>query len=126
VKHLLLDTNVVVWLLTGDREAVSQVATEALLNEENSISVSAVSYWEIAIKRSNGKLEIEADWARALGRLDFDPLVITSEHAAKVESLPWIHRDPFDRLLIAQAMMENHHIVAADRDIPGYDVEVVW
>jgi PIN domain nuclease of toxin-antitoxin system len=126
VKRLLLDTNVAVWLLLGDREAVSDEAREVLADERNAISVSAVSVWEIAIKRSLGKLLIEAGWAKALTRLDFDPLPITALHAARVEQLPWHHRDPFDRLLVAQASLEDHALVSADSRMTAYDVEVVW
>jgi PIN domain nuclease of toxin-antitoxin system len=126
VRRLLLDTNVVVWLLLNDRSAVSKKAVRALLDERNSVSLSAVSVWEIAIKRSLGKLEIESDWTRALVRLDFDPLPVTFTHARHVEHLPWHHRDPFDRLLIAQATLEEHALVSADPQMAGYDVEVVW
>jgi len=126
VKRLLLDTNVVVWLLLNDRDAVSAKAVRALLDEHNSVSLSAVSVWEIAIKRSLGKLDIEPDWGRALVRLDFDPLPVTSVHAQQVEHLPWHHRDPFDRLLVAQATLEDHALVSADPQMAGYDVEVIW
>lgn len=126
MKRLLLDTNVVVWLLLNDRDAVSAKATRALLDERNGVSLSAVSVWEIAIKRSLGKLEIEQDWARALARLDFDPLPVTSAHAQQVEHLPWHHRDPFDRLLIAQAAAEEHALVSADPRMADYGVDVIW
>jgi PIN domain nuclease of toxin-antitoxin system len=123
---LLLDTNVIVWLLLGDRASVSEATQEALADERNAISVSAVSVWEIAIKRSLHKLEIEERWARALQRLDFDPLPVTAQHAEAVERLPWHHRDPFDRLLVAQASLEHHALVTADAQLAAYGVEVVW
>ncbi len=126
MKRLLLDTNVAVWLLLGDRDSVSGAAQRALADEQNTISLSAVSVWEIAIKRSLGKLQVESGWGRALTRLDFDPMPVTSEHAEQVEHLPWHHRDPFDRLLIAQAKHEGHAIVTADARMAAYDVEVVW
>jgi PIN domain nuclease of toxin-antitoxin system len=126
VKRLLLDTNVVVWLLLGDREAVSESAQAALMDEDNAISVSAVSVWEIAIKRSLGKLEIDERWAREVTRLDFEPMPVTLQHAEQVEHLPWHHRDPFDRLLVAQAALEGHALVTADARIAAYDVDVVW
>ncbi|MDQ6751065.1 MAG: type II toxin-antitoxin system VapC family toxin [Actinomycetota bacterium] len=126
MKRLLLDTNVVVWLLLGDRESVTEKAQEALQEERNAVSVSAVSVWEIAIKRSLGKLVIEDGWARALTRLGVDPMPVTAQHAEHVERLPWHHRDPFDRLLIAQASLEHHSLVSADRRLPAYGVEVVW
>lgn len=126
MTSLLLDTNVVIWLLLADHDAVTDRAERALLDEDNTLFVSAVVPWEIAIKRSLGKLEIEADWARAISRLDFNQMPVTSEHAAAVERLPWHHRDPFDRLLVAQATLENQAIVSADPDMKKYDVEIVW
>jgi PIN domain nuclease of toxin-antitoxin system len=126
VRRLLVDTNVAVWLLLGERASVSPAAQAALTDERNSISISAVSVWEIAIKRSLGKLQVEAGWARALIGLDFDPMPVTSEHAALVEHLPWHHRDPFDRLLVAQASHEDHALVSADARMTAYDVEIVW
>lgn len=126
MKRLLVDTNVVIWLLVSDRSAVSDLAVELLTDEQNLISVSAVSTWEIAIKRSLGKLEIDPEWERALARMDFHQIPITSEHAARTEHLPWHHRDPFDRLLIAQAQLEAHSIVSADRQLSAYEIEVLW
>lgn len=126
MTRLLLDTNVVVWLLLGDRDAVSSAAVAALTDERNAVWLSAVSVWEIAIKRSNGKLRIEDGWESALRRLDFEPLPITAAHAERVEHLPWHHRDPFDRLLVAQAAFEGHALVTADPRIAEYGVETVW
>lgn len=126
MRRLLLDTNVAIWLLLGDRGSVSGQAEQALANERNAISVSAVSVWEIAIKRSLGKLVIEDGWARTLTRLDFDPMPVTAQHAERVEDLPWHHRDPFDRLLVAQASLEDHALISADSRLAAYDVEVVW
>jgi PIN domain nuclease of toxin-antitoxin system len=126
VKRLLLDTNVAVWLLLGERDSVSSRAKSALADERNSITLSAVSVWEIAIKRSLGKLQIDSGWAQALTRLDFDPMPVTSQHAERVEHLPWHHRDPFDRLLVAQASLEDHVLLSADTQMAAYDVEVLW
>lgn len=126
MRRLLLDTNVVVWLLLGDRASVTDEAQEALREERNAVSVSAVSFWEIAIKRSLGKLVIEDQWARTLTRFGFDPMPVTAEHAEYVEHLPWHHRDPFDRLLISQASLEDRALVSADPRLSAYGVEVVW
>ena len=115
----------VVWLLLGDRAAVSENAQQALTDEHNLPSLSAVSVWEIAIKRSLGKLVISQSWAQAL-RLDFDHMPVTSEHAEHVEHLPWHHRDPFDRLLVAQAGLESRALVSADPRLAAYGVEVIW
>lgn len=126
MNGLLLDTNVVVWLLTGDRAAVSAPAVAALTDPAESILLSAASVWEIAIKRSLGKLRLADGWHAALGRLDFRPLPITSLHAQAVEALPWHHRDPFDRLLVGQAMVERCRLVTADARLSSYDIDVVW
>lgn len=126
MSRLLLDTNVAVWLLLGARDRVSRPAVEALEDERNEIATSAASVWEIAIKRSLGKLTIEDRWAKALRRLGFDPLPVTAVHAEAVERLPWHHRDPFDRLLVAQASVEGLALLSADRRLARYDVEVLW
>lgn len=126
MTRLLLDTNVALWLLLGDRERVSGQAVDALEDERNELALSAASVWEIAIKRSLGKLTIEDGWAAALRRLDFDPLPVTALHAEAVERLPWHHRDPFDRLLVAQALVERLVLVSADPRLAAYGVEVCW
>lgn len=126
MKSLLLDTNVAVWLLLGDRERVSTDAVQALEDEHNEVALSAASVWEIAIKRSLGKVTIADGWAPALARLGFDPMPVTALHAEAVERLPWHHRDPFDRLLVAQASVEQRTLVSADRRLSSYDVDVLW
>ncbi len=126
MKRLLLDTNVIVWLLLGERARVSETAVAALEHQENDIVVSAASVWEIAIKRSLGKLRIEDRWPDAVARLGFEPLPITAVHARAVELLPWHHRDPFDRLLIAQAVEERCMVVTSDDRFAAYEAEVVW
>jgi PIN domain nuclease of toxin-antitoxin system len=126
VRKLLVDTNVIVWLLLGDRAQVSEAARVALEDEGNRVAVSAVTVWEIAIKRSLGKLTIEDRWARALARIGFDALPVTSLHAEAVENLPWHHGDPFDRLLVAQAMTEGLDLVSADARMAAYGVALVW
>ena len=126
MRSLLVDTNVIVWLLLGDRSRVSETARHALEDERNSVAVSAATVWEIAIKRSLGKLTIEDRWARALTGLGFDALPVTAIHAEAVEHLPWHHRDPFDRLLIAQAATEGLELVTADPRFAAYGGAVVW
>jgi PIN domain nuclease of toxin-antitoxin system len=126
VRSLLVDTNVVVWLLLGDRDQVSKDAVDALEDERNEVAVSAASVWEIAIKRSLGKLSIPDGWAAALRSLGFDPMPVTAIHAAAVERLPWHHRDPFDRLLVAQASAERRVLVTADSRLGAYGVEILW
>ena len=69
---------------------------------------------------------IEDGWTKTLGRLGFDPMPMTALHAEHVEHLPWHHRDPFDRMLIAQASVETHALVTADARFAAYGVDVVW
>jgi PIN domain nuclease of toxin-antitoxin system len=126
VKRLLLDTSVALWLLLGERDRVSKQAVEALEDERNEVALSAASVWEIAIKRSLGKLMIADGWATALRRLGFDPMPVTAIHAEAVERLAWHPRDPFDRLLVAQATVECRALVSPDRRLGTYGVEVLW
>lgn len=126
MRRLLVDTNVVVWMLAGDRGRVSGTARKALENERTSIFVSAVTVWEIATKRSLGKLEAPPNWARSLLAIGLEPLAVTAFHAEAVEQLPWHHRDPFDRLLVAQATVEGMAIVSADAQLGAYDLDVIW
>ncbi len=126
MRRLLLDTNVAVWLLLGDRDRVSNAAVQALEDSANAVALSAASVWEIAIKRSLAKLTLPESWAEALRRLGFDPMPVTAMHAAEVERLPWHHRDPFDRLLLAQASIERCTFVSADRRLGAYGVEILW
>lgn len=122
----LLDTHVVVQLLTGDRARVPRAVADAIAEPAARAFVSAVSVWEIAIKRSRGKLEIGAQWYSALMRLDLEHLPVTAEHASGVERLPWRHRDPFDRLLVAQARVERATLVTADGTLAAYEVDTWW
>lgn len=124
--RLLLDTNVVLWLLLGDRSRVPDRVRTVLADEDHELFVSAVSVWEIAIKRSLGKLEIDARWSTVLRELDFTQLPATAEHAVQVEHLPWHHRDPFDRFLVAQAQVEQCTLVTADGRLSAYDVPILW
>lgn len=126
MRGLLVDTNVIVWLLLGDRPRVSETARLALEDERNRVVVSAATVWEIAVKRSVGKLTIDDGWSRALTRLGFDALPVTSIHAEAVEHLPRHHRDPFDRLLVAQARTEDLELVSADARLAAYGVDLLW
>ena len=82
--------------------------------------------WEVAIKRSLGKLEAPDDLVPTLLGAGALPLPVTLEHAATVETLPWHHRDPFDRLMIAQALVEGASVVSGDDALRRYGVPVVW
>lgn len=90
------------------------------------IVISAVTVWEVAIKRRLGKLDAPPDLLQQLERAGVELLPITARHADRVGALPMHHRDPFDRLLIAQAEVESFTLVTGDGGISDYEVEVVW
>ncbi|MDP5182485.1 type II toxin-antitoxin system VapC family toxin [Blastococcus sp. BMG 814] len=119
--RVLLDTRVVVWL-THRSERLG--AARDLVADADRRLVSAVSIWELAIKQRLGKLSLGSDvrtWTRRVaGELALDHLPVSTEHAAGVEHLPDVHRDPFDRLLIAQAVAEGAVLLTADRRLVGY------
>ena len=122
--RLLLDTHTLLWVFDSS-PALSVEARNAISEGENQVFASAATAWEIAIKRSIGKLSVRVDYARSLQQYRFTPLDITNEHALAVEDLPFHHRDPFDRLLIAQAMYERLTLVTRDRRFDQYDVRLL-
>lgn len=122
---LLLDTHAALWWLAGD-DRFGAEAERQLGDDTNRILLSAAVVWEVTIKRSLGKLQAPADLASTLLSAGAQPLAITLDHAAGVEALPWHHRDPFDRLLIAQAFTEGAAIVSQDDRMHPYGVPLVW
>lgn len=127
--RLLLDTSaLILWL--EDSPRLARRARAEIIDRQNQIYVSAVSAWEIAIKLSLGKLNVPRDAAMWLpGQLAadrFTPLPVEMHHALAVEGLPMHHRDPFDRLLISQAIVEGLTIVTGDRKFGQYDLTVLW
>jgi PIN domain nuclease of toxin-antitoxin system len=122
--RLLLDTNALIWTLVS-RERLSPIVSDAIEDETNDVFVSVVSAWEIEIKSAKGKLRAPSDLQGALAAQGFRSLAVTMPHAYAVESLPRHHRDPFDRMIIAQAHLEGMTIVTSDRDIRLYPVAVL-
>jgi PIN domain nuclease of toxin-antitoxin system len=122
---LILDTHAALWWLADDPR-VSKNAERELSDATNRVLLSAAVVWEVAIKRSLGKLKAPVDLAATLVGAGAQPLPITLDHAAAVESLPWHHRDPFDRVLIAQALAEGAAIVSLDDNLRQYGVQLVW
>jgi PIN domain nuclease of toxin-antitoxin system len=118
---LSLDTHVFLWWL-DDPQLLSKAAREAIGDGGNIVYVSAAVVWEIAIKRALGKLDAPDDLEAAMISNRFLPLSVTMSHALAVESLPHHHRDPFDRLPIAQANFEGFHLVSRDRYVVQYSV----
>lgn len=123
--RLLLDTHTALWWLAGDPR-IGGDAERQLSDDTNRVLLSAAVIWEVAIKRSLGKLQAPADLAATWFGAGAHPLPITLDHAAAAELLPWHHRDPFDRLLVAQALTENAAIVSHDDRLRDYGVSLVW
>lgn len=122
---MLLDTHVVLWWLQGDVERLSDEVVALLSDPSTPVTISAVVVWEASIKRGLGKLDPPLpDLLARLRAAGIRILPITAEHADRVGSLPPIHRDPFDRLLVAQAQEEGLPIVSADPLLAAYGVEV--
>lgn len=123
--NLLLDTQVLVWSILG-LPHLSPRARRAISDTDNTVYVSLVSAWEIAIKKSIGKLHLPDDLEGVISRTGFVAAFPTFDDTRILERLPLIHRDPFDRLLVAQAKRGNLGIVTSDRQIARYDVDVIW
>lgn len=121
---LIIDTHIFLWLITGERK-FSRETLSTLANTSNVVYFSAASAWEIAIKRELGKLEAPDSLLTEVSRMGFTPLPITLKHAEGVANLLPIHRDPFDRLLISQALVENAVLVTVDQNIVNYPVETI-
>src|SRR5262245_39058548 len=123
--RLLIDAHSLLWAV-DDPTRLSPVATTALKDPANELFVSAVTVWEISIKVGVGKMTLSApfrDWMnRAIADLGLTLLPITVEYADAQAALPWHHRDPFDRLLIAQALTESIPIVSADALFDAYGI----
>lgn len=120
----LLDTHTLIWWLTNE-PTLSQKARKAIADPDNLVFVSAASAWEIAIKKSIGKLNAPDDLAAQIETKDFQPLPIDISHALYVEKLPLHHSDPFDRIIIAQGICEKMKIITRDRKFDAYPVGVL-
>jgi PIN domain nuclease of toxin-antitoxin system len=127
--RILLDSHAFVWFLTGNM-SLSTPAREAILAEDATVYVSAASAWEIATKVRAGKWAeaepIAHDLEGVLTEHDFTPLAVTVEHGRLAGFLPGAHRDPFDRMLAAQAITEDMPLVTVDPAFKSFDVRVLW
>jgi PIN domain nuclease of toxin-antitoxin system len=127
--RLLIDTHALLWWLSDD-PSLSRAAHKAMEATSNVLLVSAASAWEIATKVRLGKLpgaaELAADFHGFMLREGFASLEITADHAIRAGLLPGPHKDPFDRMLIAQAQAENVPIVTNERAFEAYGVRRIW
>jgi PIN domain nuclease of toxin-antitoxin system len=117
--RILLDTHLLLWWL-GNTPDLSETARALISEPENTVFVSAVSLWEIWLKESLGKLRLPADFEARMADEPFESLPMSATHARQVALLPWHHRDPFDRMLVAQARAENLTLLTADDQVTRY------
>lgn len=126
---LLLDTHVFLWLIADDSR-LSTTASRLILSSDNELCLSTASVWEIFLKTQIGKLPIPkpvgAFLRTQLAENAISTLPLTLGHVLSLESIPMHHRDPFDRILIAQALTESIPILTADRQFGRYEVETIW
>ena len=126
---LLVDTHAIIWM-SSQPHRLSPRARALLEDENNAVSASMASFWEMAIKISLGKLDLGAGWMSKLQDFMRDNAVsilpLRPEHCTTLAALPFLHRDPFDRMLIAQALAEKQILISKDGRLSDYGVEVVW
>jgi PIN domain nuclease of toxin-antitoxin system len=122
--RFLLDTHVLLWWLAND-PSLGKEGAEAIADPASIVFVSAASAWEIAIKQALGKLDAPSDLERQIGLNGFDPLPITVGHAVVAGTLPRHHDDPFDRMLVAQALAEQLVIATRDPRFESYGIRTI-
>jgi PIN domain nuclease of toxin-antitoxin system len=127
--HALLDTHALLWWLSDD-PALTQTARKIIGETKNTLIVSAASAWEVATKVRLGKLptgaDLVSDFAGQIAREGFELLAISAEHGIRAGLLPGPHKDPFDRMLIAQSQAENTPIISNEAVFESYGVRRVW
>lgn len=125
---ILLDTQVILWAISGDKR-LSKKGKTVFLDPANNLYFSMAGYWEIAIKVSIGKLELADQWQMIIARemqnnfIRFLP--ITKEHCNCLAGLPFHHRDPFDRMIVAQTQVEQMVLLTADNQLTKYDIQII-
>ena len=123
--RILLDTPILLWWLAADSR-LPHAALAAIGEPSADVYVSAISVAEISIKSSLGKLSVQGDLAGAVQESGFSFLPFTAEHATRLADLPWPHRDPFDRMLIVQAMVDSMTFASVDPACRSYDVRLLF
>ena len=126
---VLLDTHAFLWSITGD-DRLSKTAEEIFLDPDNNLFFSAASFWEICIKMSLGKLSLKRGWFKTIQeemRINaVQWLPVEMQHCVELTKLPFHHRDPFDRMLIAQALAEDLQLLSRDGHLSAYEIERIW
>jgi len=126
--NLLLNTHALIWFINGDNQLPDK-SIKLICNLETKCFVSIASIWEIAIKFSLGKLDMNGGFdqiSKIMKRYEIELLPITFEHLQKLLTLPFHHRDPFDRIIISQGLTEKYTIATKDENFPKYDVRIIW
>lgn len=123
-SRFLLDTNVLVWLST-DLARIPATALKTLEDSASDLYVSTAAFWELSIKQSLGKIDASIDFNLLLPRYGIQELPLVSPYTRTLRTLPMLHGDPFDRMMIAQAIAESMTVVTADRRFPAYPVKVL-
>lgn len=126
--ELLLDTHALIWFMNGNAQLPNKSAN-LIKNIDIKCFVSIASIWEIAIKLSLGKLDLYGGFdniSKIIKRYEIELLPLAFEHVQKLLTLEYHHRDPFDRLIIAQGLTENLIIVTKDENFPNYNVKTIW
>ncbi|MCL2773109.1 MAG: type II toxin-antitoxin system VapC family toxin [Oscillospiraceae bacterium] len=125
----LLDTHILIWHFGGSDKLSNKIKDDILFNSKNEIFISIVSLWEVAIKMNIGKYDFDGGFAafrRLVKENECEVLPIKDEHMERLFALPLIHRDPFDRLIIATSIIEEMPLITADENIQKYNVNWVW
>jgi len=122
--NILLDTHILIWAFENN-PTLSDTAVNTIIDGTNMVFVSAASVWEIGIKSSLGRLDVPDNLLEEIRNHRFTPLSINLDHAQLAGKLPNIHKDPFDRILIAQAMIEKLVLVTRDKLISEYNVHIL-
>ncbi|GAB3914116.1 type II toxin-antitoxin system VapC family toxin [Larkinella knui] len=126
--NYLLDTHVLLWML-DDKDKLSKEAESAITDRSNTLYVSTATFWELAVKKSSNKLTLDRSLLSimdTLAELDIRILPIKAIHVFPIETLKTYHRDPFDRIIIAQAMVEELTVISKDAAFPFYPISVLW
>ena len=123
--RLLVDTHVLLWW-RGDSPQLSPLARREIADPKNEVCVSVATLWEIVLKRSAGRLNFPDELEQVLREESFTLMPIGFQHLRTTERLPFLHKDPFDRMMIAQALAEGIPIATGDRVFAAYGVQVVW
>ena len=125
--QLLIDTHILIWFLEGNN-LLSKPNRQIIADSNNDVFISIASLWEIAIKISIGKLTLNnplADVIKQIAADDIEILPISPEHILSVSTLPFHHRDPFDRIIISQAQIENLPVMTDDREFKNYGIKII-